>query len=265
MSDAVRVERDGAVATVVLARPERRNALSLDMVHTFEEVVRGLAEERELRAVVLTGAGRAFCAGADFTALGALAAQSGLEGPLAMHAAIERLYRAFLALDELGVPLIAAVNGAAVGGGLGIALLCDIRIVAEDAKIGANFSQLGFHSGMGITALLPAAIGYEAAAELLFTGALIRGREAVALGLARRALPADEVLPAAVALAQQIAESAPLAVRWMKRTLRTAARRDLPEALRAEAMAQALLLQSGDAQRGVGAMLSKKKPRFKGS
>ena len=264
MGDAVRAEVSQHVATVVFDRPDRGNAFTLEMIDAFRETLARISGDPEIRAVVLTGTGRSFSTGADFTAMPAIAARSGLSGVLGIQRAIESLYDAFLAVDRLQVPTIAAVNGHAVGGGLGIALLCDIRIVAERAKIGANFSRLGIHPGMAISHLLPAAIGFEAAAELLYTGRLVRGAEAVELGLARRALPADQVLPAAVELAAEIAAAAPLAVQAIKRTLRGASRANLSEVLRNEAQSQALLMQSADAQEGIRAMLEKREPTFRG-
>jgi enoyl-CoA hydratase/carnithine racemase len=264
MSDAVLFERSGHVVTITLNRPERRNAMSVAMLEAFRDGVTELADDDDVRAIVVTGAGKGFSSGADFQALGAWIGQSDLSGPLAVNDAIGSLYEAFLVLDKMRVPTIAAINGAAVGGGLGLALLCDIRIIAEDAKIGGNFARLGIHPGMAISQLLPEAVGYETAAELLFTGRLIRGSEAVAKGLALRAVPKDEVLTEAQALAAEIAQSAPLAVRWIKRTLRNVTGRNLDRTLQAESMAQTLLMQSNDAQEGIKASLSRRLPEFEG-
>ena len=263
-TDHVLMEKNDHVVTITLNRPEQRNAMSVGMLEAFRDGVSGLAEDKDVRAVIVTGAGRGFCSGADFQALGTWIGQSELGGPLAVHDAIGLLYEAFMVLDKMAVPTIAAINGSAVGGGLGLALLCDIRIIAEDAKIGGNFARLGIHPGMAISQLLPAAVGYEAAAELLFTGRLIKGREAVDMGLARRALPADEVLPAARILAGEIAEAAPLAVRWIKRTLRNVTGRNLDGTLQAESMAQTLLMQSKDAQEGIQASMARRPPKFEG-
>ncbi|MEE2750281.1 MAG: enoyl-CoA hydratase/isomerase family protein [Myxococcota bacterium] len=265
MSDTVGLEVLDHIAVITLNRPERRNAIDAEMVEAFHAVVQQVRGRSDVRVVVVTGAGRSFCSGADFSALPSLAQESGHTGILASHAAIESLYRGFLGLGELEVPTIAAINGACVGGGLGIALLCDMRVVAARAKIGANFSRLGIHPGMGITGRLPSVIGYQAAAKMLFTGELIRGDRAVEVGLALEAVDFDEVLPRAMELAAQIAESAPLAVRCIKRTLRTTAGRDVDDILALEAMAQALLSQSEDAAEGVAASMQSRTPRFRGS
>ena len=264
MSESVLFERQDHVVTITLNRPERRNAMSVEMLEAFRDGVSALEGDADVRAVVVTGAGKGFSSGADFSALGTWIGQSDLDGPLAIHNAIEQLYEAFLVLDRLEAPTIAAINGAAVGGGLGLALLCDIRIIADDAKIGGNFARLGIHPGMAISQLLPAAVGYEAAAELLFTGRLITGSEAVDMGLARRAVPADQVLTEAQALATEIAAGAPLAVRWIKRTLRNVVGRNLDATLQAESMAQTLLMQSKDAQEGIQASMARRDPEFKG-
>lgn len=260
---AVRTLLDDHVATLVLDGPGRGNAFSVEMMDDFAAAVSAVGRDPNVRAVVITGTGDAFSTGADFAAMPAFAAESG-RGSLGVHAAIERIYSAFLAVDRLEVPTIAAVNGHAVGGGFGVALLCDIRIVSETGKIGANFVKLGIHPGMAISHLLPAAVGYEVAAELLYTGRLVQGPEAVSLGLARRCVPRDEVLPVAQALAAQIAAAAPLAVRATKKTLRNAARAQLSAHLHTEALAQALLMQSEDAKEGIDAMLTRRSPTFKG-
>jgi enoyl-CoA hydratase/carnithine racemase len=256
--------RDDGVAVLTLNRPAERNAMSAELLDAFAARVDELGRDRAVRAVVLTGAGNAFCAGADFTALGDLGARSGVAGPAGGHAALRSFYAAFLGIDRLDVPTIAAVNGAAVGGGLGLALLCDLRIVARTAKIGANFARLGIHSGLGITRRLPELVGEERAAELLFTGALVDGERAAAIGLALEAVDATEVLPRALALASRIATAAPLAVRHIKRTLRACVRRDLEPVLELEAFAQAMLMQTEDAREGIAAVLGKREPHFKG-
>ncbi len=260
----VLLQIEEGVAWITLNRPERRNAMDAQMVREFPGVVAQVAGDDSVRAVVVTGAGRSFCAGADFTTLQALSEESPLDGQLGAHKSIESLYEGFLPLAQLEVPTLAAINGACVGGGLGLALLCDMRIVAERARIGANFSRLGIHPGMGITGRLPAVVGYSAAARLLFTGELIRGAEAVDLGLALEAVGFDAVLPRAMALAQQIAASAPLAVKWIKRTLKNVATRDMGDVLEIEAMAQALLAQSEDAAEGIAASMQGRPPRFQG-
>lgn len=261
---AILLDQDGHVATLTLNQPDKLNPMSPELIEDLPGVVAAIRANESVRAVVITGAGRAFSAGADFRTLSGLIEESGLEGIAGVHAGISQLYAAFLPIAEIEVPVIAAINGHAVGGGLGIALLADIRIAADEAKIGANFSRLGIHPGLGISHRLTRAVGHQVASELLFTGRLIRGPEAAEIGLCRRSLPAEEVLPAALALAQEIAQAAPLAVRAIKKTLRTAGEEDVASVLQKEAMAQAILSQTADAAEGIQAQMARRTPEFEG-
>jgi enoyl-CoA hydratase len=264
MSDTVLLERMDAIAVVTLNRPARYNAMNAEMCDAFYEISKELAADNDLRAVVVTGAGKAFCSGADLTLLGELASRGGGDGAHAMLAGFRALYEALGAVDLIHAPTIAAINGACVGGGLGLALRCDLRVVAEDAKIGASFATLGVHAGMGITGLLPRSLGHEAATEMLLTGELIRGARAAELGFSSRCVTTEEVLPVAMELAERIAAAAPLAVRSMKRTLMTMTRRDLAMVMELEAPAQVLLAQTEDAQEGIAARMARRTPKFKG-
>ncbi|GIW42406.1 MAG: crotonase [Candidatus Binatia bacterium] len=259
----VRVDRraDG-VRLLVLDDPERRNAMTARLLSDFSAAVAGLASDPEARVLVVTGAGKHFCSGADFR--DPPASDPELPPGLRFHASARATYGAFLGLLDLEIPTIAAVNGAAIGGGLGLALLCDLRVVAEDARLGATFATLGFHPGMAITYLLPRLVGLPRAAEILFTGRVLGGREALELGLANRCVPAAELLDAALGLAGEIAEKAPLAIRLMKRALYRALDFDPREAAEYEALAQALTLESEDAGEGIRALLEKRKPVFRG-
>jgi len=265
MNDTVLLNISEGVAVVTLNRPERRNAMTAPMMERLGEVLQQIRDDSSVRAVVVAGNGKSFCAGADITTLSDLTSQAGGSGHLGTVAGIELLYAAFMAIGELDVPTIAAIHGAAVGGGLGVALQCDIRVIADEAKIGANFSRLGIHSGMCITDLLPAAVGYEAACELLFTGKLIRGTEAAAIGLCRKSVPREQVLHAAMEIAREIATYAsPLAVKAIKRTLKMRTTQWREPVLRAEAFAQAALMGTADAQEGIRAVFTKQVPDFKG-
>ena len=255
---------DQHIATITFNQAAKRNPMSPEMLADLPPIISQIDGDDDIRCVIITGSGTAFSAGADFRTLAGLVAETGLDGVVGVQAGIQQLYQVFLPLSELRVPTIAAINGHAVGGGLGIALLCDIRIVAEQAKIGANFARLGIHPGLGITARLTRLVGSEAAAELLFTGKLIRGHEAASMGLCRRAVPAEDVLAAAMTLAREIAEAAPLAVRAIKKTLGWAHNADMDTVLQHEAMAQAILSQTEDAMEGVQAQMARRTPSFKG-
>lgn len=257
------LDRDGAVAILSFNDPERRNAMSQAMGEAFAERMAELGRDRDLRALVLTGAGRAFSAGGDLGMIEGRADQAG-SGRGAVRDGMRRFYGLFLSLRELPFPSVAAINGAAVGAGLCVALACDLRIAAADAHLGLNFARLGLHPGMGATWTLPRLVGPERAAELLYTGRALRGEEAAAIGLVSRALPAEQVLPAARALASEIAASAPLAVRGVKRALARSLDVGLEDQLWFEASEQADCFSSQDVREGLAAVRERRPPRFRG-
>jgi enoyl-CoA hydratase len=253
-----------AIATITLNRPENRNSMTPDVMAAFRESVARAAGDRSLRCVVLTGRGASFCAGADFRSAPP-AEQRAAEPALPEHDRLYRTYEPFLDVFDLPMPTVAALNGHAVGGGFGLALVCDLRVANRDAKYGANFAKLGFTSGMAISHLLPRIVGVPLAADLLFTGRLVTGAEAAAIGLAHEAVAADAVLDAALRRARAIAACAPEAVRIMKRALYRGSGWDPRSAARAEAFAQAATMRSEDGREGVRALLEKREPRFTGS
>ncbi len=261
----IRSERaDNGVIVITFDDPERRNAMTAALGDELAEVIGPIRDDPEVRAVVLTGAPPAFSAGGDLDMLDGLARRArdeSFDATDTMHA----FYRRFLAVRDLPVPTIAAINGAAVGAGLCVALACDLRIAAEDAKLGLNFSRLGLHPGMGATWFLPRIVGPMRAAELLFTGRLFDGIEAAAFGLALDAVAADEVLSTAVALADQIAQASPLVVRQLKQTLAAADGERLDEALVREASTQAISYASDDFAEGIAAARERRAPRFDGN
>jgi enoyl-CoA hydratase/carnithine racemase len=174
------------------------------------------------------------------------------------------MYEPFLALLSVEVPIIAAMNGHAIGGGLGLAIVSDLRVANRNAKYGANFVRLGFHPGMATTYILPRLLGAPRAIELLLTGRLISGAEAAELGLAHYAVDADEVLERAWGLAREIAEAAPVAVRLTKRSIYRGLGWDPSTAAEVEAHAQSRTLEMDDAQEGIQALLEKRPPQFRG-
>jgi len=259
MADPIRYTRDDAVGLLTLDRPDERNSMTPELLDAFAAASAAAAADADARCIVVTGTGSAFSAGADL--------RSGLQrasaGPVP-HERSYAMYAPFLSLLDLAVPVIGALNGHAIGGGFGLALCCDLRIGAEDAKYGANFVRLGIAPGMAISYLLPRLIGPARAAELLLTGRLVDGREAERLGILNRAVPAAGVMPEAMALAREIAAAAPLAVRATKRALRRGLALDAREAARVEAYAQAETLATEDAREGIAALLEKRPPHFTG-
>ncbi|CAN5196303.1 crotonase/enoyl-CoA hydratase family protein [soil metagenome] len=255
---AVLVTTRDLVCEITLNRPDHRNAMSPEMLAPFQQVIDRVKGDRDIRCVIITGNGTSFCSGADFRS-GIL--DRGNEQP---HDASFGIYRPFLTILEVQVPVIAAMNGHAIGGGFGLGLVCDIRIANRDARYGANFARLGIHSGMAISYLLPRITSVPRAAELLFTGRVFSGAQAAEMGIANYAVEPDQVLPKARELAAEIAACAPVAVRMMKRSLYRGLNWDPRSAGEIEAFAQSRTLEMADAKEGVAALLEKREPKFRG-
>ncbi len=267
--DPIRLEqRDDGVALLTFDDPERRNAMTEAMGTALSTAVERLAANPDLRAVVLTGAGQAFSAGGDLGMIEAKA-EAGRAAPgdptrSQQRTAMHDFYRLFLAVRQLPCPTLAALNGAAIGAGMAVALACDLRIAARQAKLGLNFTRLGIHPGMGSSWTLPRLVGPAHAADLLFTGRLVTGEEAERLGMVNRAVEREAVLSEALAWAEQIASSAPLAVRGTKRALEHSRNASLEDQLAFEAQEQALCYESADLAEGLAAARARRAPRFEG-
>ena len=260
MSDAVLVERDGGVVTLTFNRPDVRNAMTIELTDAFTEAVNSLRGDPTVRCVVITGAGRTFCAGGD---LSWIEPGPGADVP-ALRAKMRSFYPRFLVIRSLDVPTIAAVNGAAVGAGLCVAMACDIRIAAENAKLSTAFLRLGMHPGMAATYLLTRLVGTARAAELFFTAKTIDGREAERIGLANRAVPPERLLEEAGSLAREIAANAPIPMGMTKRALYLAERADLETMLEYEGLAQPITMATADLLEGLDAVKNKRAPKFEG-
>lgn len=255
----VRVEHQApGIAVVTLDDPDRRNAMTVEMGEALQATAAGLREDTTLRAVVVTGAPPAFSAGGDLGMLEELARRTREEGFDATET-MRSFYTRFLTLGALPVPVIAAVNGHAVGAGLCAALACDLLLVAREAKVGLNFARLGLHPGMGGSWLLPRAVGSQRAAELLYTGRLVTGEQAAAYGLALEARPAEDILDRALELAREVAASSPVVVGQLKETL-TAHTPTLDAALAREAACQAVNYGTEDLREGLAAGRQRRAP-----
>ncbi len=243
---------DDHVATIEFSNPPH-NFFSLALLGQLADACDELAAGRRCRAIVLCSAGRHFCAGADFARPAVLTEQDGLH-----------LYDMAQRLFEQPLPVVAAVQGAAIGGGLGLALAADFRVAAPEARFAANFALLGIHHGFALTVTLPAAVGQQAALDLLYTGRRVGGEEAVAIGLADRLAPSHEARTAARAMAASIAAAAPLAVRAIRQTMRG----DLADRARAamarERAEQERLMRTADWREGVAAVAARRPARFTG-
>ena len=265
--ELIHTSRDGDVVTLTFNQPGRLNAMTQKMGEAFADTIANLRSDDGIRALILTGAGRAFSAGGD---LGMITDQAvlGRSAPGVARRPIRdgmrSFYKLFLSVRDLPCPTIAAINGAAIGAGFCVALACDMRIIAERAKVGLNFTKLGLHPGMAATWTLPRLVGPAVAAELLYSSRLIDGPEAFRLGLANRCLPTDEVVAAARELAAEIAVCAPMAVRGVKRALERSLDATLEDQLSFEASEQAICFESEDVHEGISAVQEKRDPEFEG-
>jgi len=250
-------EKDGIVI-LTLNRPESLNALTPEMGDEITRLVVELNKDHKVRVLILTGAGRAFCSGGAKGSLQSSAKSGGRAEPP------KSFYKRFLALRQLEIPTIAAINGYAFGAGLCIALACDMRIAATDARMGLNFVRLGIHPGMAGTYTTPRIIGMAKACEVIFTGKIYTGQEAFALGLVNRVTPAEYVLAESLSLASEIAANAPIAVRLAKRALYKDDADLLDAAIEIESQYQAHTWTTEDAKEGILAMTEKRSPKFRG-
>ena len=260
MSDAIWNEQDGVsatvgddhVATVELCRPPN-NFFDVAMIRRIADLYDALAAGGDARVIVLCASGKHFCAGADFSGGSGVVGRPG------------ELYREAVRLFAAELPVVAAVQGAAVGGGLGLACSADFRVAAPQARFAANFAWLGFHHGFALTATLPAIVGQQQALDLLYTGRRIDGNAAHRLGLADHVAEAGELAATAHAIARDIATSAPLAVRSIRATMRAPLLVAVRQAVEREAAEQQRLQQTADWREGVRASLERREPKFEGA
>ncbi|MDT0529231.1 crotonase/enoyl-CoA hydratase family protein [Micromonospora sp. DSM 115977] len=265
MDDPVLVERDGPVETWTINLPETRNPISGDdVIDALVARVDAVNADRAVRAVILTGAGSAFSAGGNVKDM---ADRVGLFGGAphelrdGYRRGIQRIPRAMYACD---VPLIAAVNGAAVGAGCDLALMCDLRIASERAFFAESFVKLGIIPGDGGAWLLPRAVGAARAAEMTLTGDRVDAATALEWGLVSRVVPHEELLAEARRLADRVAANPPHAVRMAKKLLREAQHQSLDSVLELSAAMQALAHQTRDHDEAVRAFLDRREPHFTG-
>ena len=253
--------KDG-IATLTLNRPERLNALGGTLRQDLHDAVTRAGADPEVRVMVVTGAGKGFCSGGDVKAMGeAKAGQR--ERPLLEKIAPGR-DRTLLAMREAPQPIIAAVNGAAAGAGMNLALGCDLRIASTDAKFTQAFVKRGLHPDWGGTYFLPRVVGMAKACEMIFTGEVIDAAEALRLGIVSQVVAPEELLPTAYDLARRIAAGPPVAIRLAKRSLYANEDLDLRGALQIETMAQNICFETEDATEGIRAFGEKRAPIFKG-
>jgi enoyl-CoA hydratase len=259
MSDPVLITLEGHIATLTLNVPDKRNAMSAEMTDAFPRAIDRLKSMPEARAIIVTGAGAAFCAGGDLDFL-----HTGERDVTALRAKMTSFYPSFSCLLDVDVPVVAAINGPAIGAGLCLALMCDLRVAASDAPLGMTFVRIGLHPGMLATALLSRAVTQTWAAELLYTGRIVTGAEALHMGLVNRAVSTDRVMPEARALAEQVSSNAPIALRYIKEGLRLAYREAFEQASAWESFAQPVTMATEDVQEGLRAVRERRPPYFQG-
>ena len=246
------------VVTITLNDPNNLNAMGEEMAAEFSTLVRTLTPDAgKLRAIILTGAGRAFSAGGNLDMLEKKIKLSADENRQRMI----NFYNSFLGILQLGVPLIAAINGHAIGAGLCVASACDIRIASDQAKLGFTFAKLGLHPGMGATYFLPRVAGYSAAVELMITGRVVDAAQALALGVVSRVVETAKVVPTALEIAQEICACGPEAVRQLIQSVRSGPP-TLHDALAREAACQAVNYASSEFKEGIRAAIEKRPAKF---
>lgn len=250
---------DGVVV-LTLNDPDRRNVMSDEMTAQWVETISSLRTDAGVRAVVVTGAGTAFSSGGN---TGWIASEPDATVD-SLRTRMIAFYRAWLAIRELEVPVIAAVNGHAIGAGLCLALAADLRYAADGALMGAPFVKLGMHAGMAATYLLPNVVGEAHARDLLLTGRLVDADEALRLGMVSRVLPKESFRDEVIEIAAGIARTAPIASRYTTLALRDGGHASFETAIQWEALAQPITLATADLQEGIAAAREKRPPQFLG-
>jgi enoyl-CoA hydratase/carnithine racemase len=245
----VSTERKGSVAVIEMHRPPA-NFFDLELLAALADAILAVDGEADVRSVVLCSEGKHFCAGADLRGMDA-------NGIRAVYREAQRLFSG-------RKPILAAVQGAAIGGGLGLALAADFRVASADSRLCANFAKLGFHQGFALSVTLPRIVGQQRALDLLYTGRDVSGTEAERIGLCDRVVSSDP-RAAAIDMAEEIAESAPLSLVAIRATMRRSLLAEVATALDIEATAQAALLPTADFEEGIKASIGKRKPQFHGA
>ncbi len=258
MSDDILLDIENGVGTVTLNRPDRLNTLAIATVHHLVDALGEVAASHAARVVVLAGNGRRFCAGAD-------QAEMVQRDPQAWEPIVRRYLDPVRAIVGMDKPVIAALHGDAVGGGLGLAMACDFRIAAEGIRLGAPFTPIGL-AGCDMAAgwFLPRLVGLGTASDLMFTGRLVQADEALAIGLVHRVVPLERLEGEVSALARQLAAGPPIAHRWTKRALHRSLGVDMDAEFEFEIFAQVQCIQSEDHREGVRAFQEKRAPVFRG-
>ncbi|HXW54427.1 MAG TPA: enoyl-CoA hydratase [Candidatus Cybelea sp.] len=262
LSPVVIEERSGALLTLRLNRPQKLNALTPEMGRSLVHALLRAADDKQVRAVMITGAGRAFCAGGDLDLLRDVRkrrASHELEALLVSGKEI------CVAIATMTKPVIAAVNGPAAGGGMNLALACDMRVASDQARFAESFANVGLYPDFGGTYFLPRIVGLALAAELFYTAETLSAEDALRLGIVNRVFASDQFVAEARQLAENLAAMPPVALRDVKRTILADDRRTLEEKLDEEIRLQLHCFESEDCLEGLNAFFEKRKPNFRGA
>lgn len=252
-------KKDDGIARMIINRPEKRNALNraarLEMIDALEDTT----GDSSVKVLIISGAGgKSFIAGSDLTELSAF-------GPLEMEEFMATIAQQFYTrFEQLDKPVVAMIDGLCLGGGLELAMACDIRIASESSRFGQPETFVGIIPGGGGTQRLPRIVGVGKAKELIFTGNMIDAREALRIGLINQMVPAEKLEEVVMSMARQIVEKSPLVIKWAKKAINAGQETSLSMGLSYEALAECLVMSSKDTKEGMKAFFEKRKPQFKG-
>lgn len=258
------LEKKDGIAVLTLNRPDRMNAFDQPMEAEFVQALQELDQDEEVRVLVVTGAGKSFCAGADVWRMSPEERERKPKGAEEFRRGFRNIQGVILGLQRLEKPTIAMINGAAVGGGFDLACACDLRVGSEKARFMVAFTRIGLFPGWGGTWLYPRIIGIPKAAEMLFTGDFLEAKDAERYGLLNRLVPAEELEGETMALARRIADGPPIAIRLSKLQLYKGLEMDLETAMKVAAACETITLTSEDHKEGVAAFREKRRPQYKG-
>lgn len=261
MSDLLKYEIADGVATITLNRPEKMNAFTGEMLDAWLVALEDARTNQDVRVIVMTGTGRAFTTGGDVESFSSSAKQTAASIRAHLVDGVQRLPRKLAEIDK---PVIAALNGLATGGGLDLALACDLRFAAESARFAETYAKMGLIPGAGGAWLLPRLVGLSKALELFWSCDWVDAREAERIGLVNRVFPDDQLMDGTKEFARRLAESAPLSVQTIKRVMRQGLDMDLNAALDLVATCMPIVRTSEDHQEALAAFKEKRKPRFTG-
>ncbi len=262
MTDTIKYDVADRIATITLNRPELMNAFTWEMVGAWADALQRAQADDEVQVIVVTGAGKAFCSGGDINNMGDRQSRTPL---MRKNELMANVHRIPLALEAIDKPVIAAVNGAATGAGMDLALQCDLRFAAASARLGETYVRVGLVPGAGGTWFLPRLVGTAKALELFWTGDLIDAAEAERIGVVNKVLPDAELMPHVRAVATKIANGPPLSIRFIKRAVYQGMRIDLRTSLDLISSHFAVVSASADHKEAVQAWREKRKPNFTGS